>query len=376
MGSQSTYVPAIGRFYICVEKRERDSKFNAAQLPLLSETRPCRGFFKTSCSIMADRSAKYLATLLSRPSVQDYVSEQFRQLNKRQVLRMQHDPRYSVSVATSAVGQARNRYSNIIPFNYNRVRLQDTSLMPIDPSRGDDYINASMIQAPLDIPRQYIASQGPIQSTLIDFWRMVIEQDTRLIVALSPEMENGMEKCARYWPLYNEPPLVLQGHHLSVELTTTEPEQHDEKADSLIRRIHATFMDDQQHVLKQTTVTQLQFLGWADFSVPHDTHPVIALSHLADQYQPKDAGPMIVHCSAGCGRTGTFCVINSGIHYFRMMQKSSSQEQELEKDDLVFTLTDAYRRQRTTMVQAVSQYYFCYRALLEAYQMEHGPIAL
>lgn len=351
--------------------------------PALSERQiDHRGFSLTSCSIMADRSAvKFLATLLSRPtaSVQDYVSEQFRQLNKRQVHRMQQDARYSVSIATSAVGQAKNRYSNIIPFNYNRVRLEDTSLMAIDPSRGDDYINASMIQAPLGIPRQYIASQGPIRSTLIDFWRMVIEQDTRLIVALSPEFENGMEKCARYWPLYNEPPLVIKGHHLHVELSTPEPEQHDEKADCLIRRIHATFMNDDNKVLKKTTVTQLQFLGWADFSVPHDTHPVIALSHLADQLQPKDAGPMIVHCSAGCGRTGTFCVINSGIQYFRMMHQQNAikiQEEDLDKNDLVFTLTDAYRRQRTTMVQAVSQYYFCYRALFEAYQMEHGPISI
>ena len=327
---------------------------------------------------MADRSAKYIATLLSRPTaqVQDYVSEQFRQLNKRQVHRMQQDPRYSVSIATSAVGQARNRYSNIIPFNYNRLRLEDTTLMEIDPSRGDDYINASMIQAPLNIPRQYIASQGPIQSTLVDFWRMIIEQDTRLIVALSPEFENGMEKCARYWPLYNEPPLLLKGKQLQVQLTTTEPAQRDEKADCLIRRIHATFMNQDQQVLKKTTVTQLQFLGWADFSVPDDTHPVIALSHLADQLQPKNAGPMVVHCSAGCGRTGTFCVVNSGIHYFRMMQESTLQEDDLDKNDLVFTLTDAYRRQRTTMVQAVSQYYFCYRALLEAYQMEHGSVSV
>lgn len=313
---------------------------------------------------------KVLGSILSRPSqqVQDYAAHQFRILQrndaKRLALHRDRSSPFCMSAAESREGDERNRYSNIIPFDYNRIKLKGGVC---------DYINASMIEAPYDIPRKYIATQGPLQNTIGDFWRMVVEQNTRVIVCLSPEMENNREKCARYWPVGSEEKEI---DNCSVVVQNVAPEETNMDADCIVRRIKVTIRldsdgdDKQQSGLTSTVVTQLQFLGWADFSVPQTTHEVIALSRLADQIQPPDAGPMVVHCSAGCGRTGTFCVVNSGSEWMRRMMRSPENHQQ--KIDPVFALVDAFREQRTTMVQASSQYLFCYKALLDVFQQEFG----
>ncbi|KAI9258945.1 protein-tyrosine phosphatase-like protein [Phascolomyces articulosus] len=364
-------------------------------------------------------SARSVITLLSKPrsDLQEHAMQQFRLLNKRQSTRLSkrnEDSRYSMSVAESPAGQIKNRYSNIIPFNRNRIQLDRSDLLGeeyLDPAQGDDYINASLIQPPFPlVPNKcYIATQGPLQSTIGDFWRMVIEQNTKVIVCLSPELENDQEKCARYWPLESEckeiplgmnrandenrhrslrgllrlrnptstnttTPSSMNGQkkrNIVVRLQNIEPEQMDQVADCIIRRIQVSFVDTTADtVIASETVIQIQFLGWADFSVPEHTEPVIALSRLADQYQPEGAGPVIVHCSAGCGRTGTFCVVNSGMAWLRSALNDTSSGETLPSDDLVYILADAFRKQRTTMVQASSQFYFCYRALYDGYRQE------
>ncbi|KAI9498672.1 protein-tyrosine phosphatase-like protein [Zychaea mexicana] len=377
-------------------------------------------------------NARSVITLLSKPrtELQEHAVQQFRLLNKRQSARLSskhHDvnSRYSMSVAEGPAGQIKNRYSNIIPFNRNRIRLERSDLLGdgiggeetlIDPSRGDDYINASLIEPPLNIPRRYIATQGPLQSTIGDFWRMIVEKNTKLIVCLSPELENDQEKCARYWPVESEckeiplgtgddddeQQLLLNRHrtlrgllrlrnptttakrdearNVVVRVQNIEPEQVDREADCVVRRIQVSFVDTiKNSVIASETVTQLQFLGWADFSVPDQTEPVIALSDCVDRLQPQGAGPIVVHCSAGCGRTGTFCVINSGLAWLRSALSSdtggSGDNGEVLDDDLVYTLADAFRKQRTTMVQAASQFLFCYRALYDGYRLEFEQAA-
>ncbi|KAI9319344.1 protein-tyrosine phosphatase-like protein [Dichotomocladium elegans] len=345
---------------------------------------------------MTNEAACALARFLSMPSAQmkEYASEMFHQINGRQIAYIQKRPtaasRYSVAAAENPVVHRKNRYINILPFDYNRLQLP-----------GDDYINASLIEAPFGIPRRYIATQGPLTSTIIDFWRMVIEYNVRVIVALSPQFENGIEKCAQYWPegdeqkeilldsdinengLYGNFKETIRKHikpsvqrKLSLRLSNIQAEEEDKAADCIIRRIRVSFIDLSSGgaTVASAVVTQLQFLGWADFSVPNDTGEVVALSRLADDMQSKADGPMVVHCSAGCGRTGTFCVVNSGLEWMRMADKNNEISRDLSHNDLVYTLTKEYRKQRTTMVQTISQFMFCYRALLDAYQTEVGPI--
>lgn len=318
-------------------------------------------------------SIRFLASLASQDdaSFREYVLQQFRRLNERQSQRLARrgDPkwRYSQVVAESPAARSKNRYSNIIPFDYSRVRLTRSDLS------GDenDYINASFIKVPFDRKRTYIATQGPLRSTLGDFWRMVVEQESRVIVCLSPEMENGMEKCARYWPEGDERLQVAELTSSCVYVQNVEPEQLDKTANCVVRQIAVEFVKkDEEQVIASRTVTQLQYLGWADFSVPQSTEEVVALSDLADAWQAAEAErPMIVHCSAGCGRSGTFCVVNSAIAWMR--RSSFDREDDGIKEDIVFQLVDAFRKQRTTMVQAASQYMFCYRAIWDAYQREN-----
>ncbi|KAF7730390.1 hypothetical protein EC973_002196 [Apophysomyces ossiformis] len=330
--------------------------------------------------------------LLPSVELKDYMSHQFRQLNKRQLARLskRKDPQsaYSLIVAMSESAEAKNRYIDIIPFDRNRVKLGRSELG----RRGDkDYINASWINAPFGLQRRYIASQGPLPSTVMDFWRMIVEQDVRVIVCLTPEIENGYEKCAAYWPVGNETKQVVESlvddeeardggflkypiprrPRLIVQVRNIE-EKSVPEADCIMRRIEVMFMrTDQEEVLASTQVTQLQFLGWNDHGVPQQTQQVIELVKLANLCQPAEAGPMVVHCSAGCGRTGTFCVIDSGIHWMRQLKSGIeiSDEKHMAFDP-VYELTDAFRKQRTTMVQAMGQYAFCYQALWDVYNQE------
>ncbi|KAG0174160.1 hypothetical protein DFQ28_004672 [Apophysomyces sp. BC1034] len=342
-------------------------------------TTPCLATFLDLCSYPPE-------------DLKNYVSHQFRQLNKRQLARLakRKDPQsaYSLTVAMSESAEAKNRYIDIIPFDRNRVKL----VRPELGRRGDrDYINASWIHAPFGLQRRYIASQGPLPSTVMDFWRMIVEQDVRVIVCLTPEVENGYEKCAAYWPSDGETkqaiePLVDDEEardggflkhplphrsRLAVLLRNIE-ETRVAEADCIVRQIEVTFMrTDQEEVLASTQVTQLQFLGWSDHGVPQQTQQVIELVKLANQCQPAEAGPMVIHCSAGCGRTGTFCVIDSGIEWMRQ-QSDDKQDRDGKNTrlDLVYELTDAFRKQRTTMVQAMGQYAFCYRALWDIYKQD------
>lgn len=241
-----------------------------------------------------------------------------------------------------------NRYTDIIPFDNNCIKLTDTRLG----KTNYKYINASWILPPYDIPRIYIATQGPLQSTLVDFWRLVIEKQVPIIVCLTPQVEKRIEKCARYWPIGDEV-LELSDHNYRFKIWNIKKERKDGDAESIVRSIGIEYYLDNELKLS-TQVTQLHFLGWPDHGVPNDTKPVISLVKLTRQLHENDK-PILVHCSAGCGRTGTFCVIDSGELLLNM-------NKELFMDP-VFLLTDSFRKQRTTMVQAQAQYNFCYKAI-------------
>ncbi|RCI01075.1 hypothetical protein CU097_012546 [Rhizopus azygosporus] len=240
-----------------------------------------------------------------------------------------------------------NRYYNILPYDKNCVELKDRRL------GKNDYINASFIVPPFNIPRYYIAAQGPLRHTIVDFWHTIVEYEVPLIVCLTPETEKELEKCARYWP-DGEKELIVKEEEVMVKLKNVEKERLFEDADCIIRHISVEFYN-QNELVKQTSVIQLQFLGWPDHGVPSKPHKLISLIKLARTYY-KDRKPTLVHCSAGCGRTGTFCVIDSA----EVLSKTNNIT-----FDPVYCLTDEFRKQRTTMVQTQSQYNFCYTALKE-----------
>ncbi|KAI8879463.1 receptor/non-receptor type protein-tyrosine phosphatase [Backusella circina FSU 941] len=271
-----------------------------------------------------------LKSLIENTNFQSYALSRFANIVEREASR-----RESSSFTLAKKNNRRNRYTDIIPFDNNIVKITSSP-----------YINASWIVSGTN---NYIATQGPIPSTVIDFWSMVIEHNVPAIVCLTPQYEKNMEKCAKYWPELGQE-LVFG----PVTLTTTE--QHEDiPSASVIRQISIKISND-GGVSETKTVQQLQFLGWPDHGVPTNTNAVIELIKKTREYKQNNR-PVVVHCSAGCGRTGTFCVIDSAE---TMLRENPNFE-----FDPVWTLTDEFRKQRVTMVQAPAQYVFCYRALLD-----------
>ncbi|KAI8077740.1 protein-tyrosine phosphatase-like protein [Halteromyces radiatus] len=321
----------------------------------------------------ANARYKTLKRLMTSGSLESYATQQFQILSERQQVRLQQSQQrsqpFSQCIAQHAMNDERNRYIDIIPFDSNRVVL--STLGPA----GDDYINASWIEWQ---SRRYIATQGPLPSTCGDFWRMVLEQQVNVIVCLTPEMENRRVKCAAYWPVGNDTKryrlksrkhinhFLFPSSHgdddWTIEVKNSQQEEHHSEAACIVRQVQVSCYKQQQ-LLQTSTVYQLQFLGWADHSVPQQTSHLNALVRLANQLQ--QTSPMVVHCSAGCGRTGTFCVVDTVTGWLK-----HSESKEDEWVDPVFEVTDAFRQQRTTMVQTASQYLFCYHAIWDYLQQQ------
>ncbi|KAJ2676627.1 glutamate N-acetyltransferase [Coemansia sp. RSA 1085] len=189
-----------------------------------------------------------------------------------------------------------------------------------------DYVNASYI-AYFDGPL-YIATQGPLPDTVNDFWLMVWEEHSRVIVMLTKEFEFGRPKCHRYWPAHVGE-ATMYGD-LRVEFQAEA--QHPDDSGVIARRFRLT----RPSVSKSSMcITHLQYVSWPDHGVPENPLGVLRLQQLARQAQSEaelqaeaenlSRIPMIVHCSAGCGRTGAFCVIDTVLSQDRLTPKASAK---------------------------------------------------
>ncbi|KAI8145040.1 protein-tyrosine phosphatase-like protein [Fennellomyces sp. T-0311] len=270
-----------------------------------------------------------------------------------------------------------NRYTNIWPFEYTRVKLAS-------PRNGStDYINASYIQYTRgaadgkDDPhvsraslqcmraskpqefRRYISTQGPLPDTFADFWQLVWEQNSYVIVMLTKQEEMNKVKCHQYWPSKLNSPTRYGCVTVTLFSETVRPVRKNDQDDTIIIRQLLV-----QHGSSSTrrTITQLQYTGWMDFGVPDTPEGTLQIVSTADEAQVlyesqhEHVGPMIVHCSAGCGRSGAFCAIDTVIH--RLMQPGAIQDK-----DLLFDTISRFREQRVSMVQTLRQFVFCYETI-------------
>uniref|UniRef100_A0A3B3BJ68 Receptor-type tyrosine-protein phosphatase F n=1 Tax=Oryzias melastigma TaxID=30732 RepID=A0A3B3BJ68_ORYME len=234
------------------------------------------------------------------------------------------------------VNKPKNRYANVIAYDHSRVPLT-----PVDGVPGSDYINANYIDG---YRRQnaYIATQGPLPETLADFWRMVWEQKTCTIVMMTRLEEKSRVKCDQYWPSRGT---ETYGTIQVTMLDTVE------LAAYVIRSLTISKNDSSD----KREVRQFQFLAWPDHGVPEYPTPILAFVHRVKACNPQKAGPMVVHCSAGVGRTGCFIVIDAMLDRLKR-----------EKSVDVYGLVTCMRAQRNYMVQTEDQYVFIHDALLEA----------
>ncbi|XP_033955914.1 receptor-type tyrosine-protein phosphatase epsilon-like isoform X3 [Pseudochaenichthys georgianus] len=238
----------------------------------------------------------------------------------------------SFEEASREHNREKNRYPNILPYDHSRVLLSH-----LDGHLCSDYINASYIDG-FKEKNRFIAAQGPKLETLADFWRMIWEQKTATIVMLTNLKERKEDKCYQYWPekgcwMYGNIRVAMEDVTVLVDYT--------------IRKFCVQYQGSDGPRAPRL-VTQLHFTSWPDFGVPFSPIGMLKFLKKVKTVNPTYAGPIVVHCSAGVGRTGTFIVIDSMIDMMHM-------EQRLD----VFGSVSRIREQRCQLIQtdALLEYY-------------------
>ncbi|GCB64839.1 hypothetical protein scyTo_0004680 [Scyliorhinus torazame] len=243
--------------------------------------------------------------------------------------------------ASKEENKEKNRYVNILPYDHSRVHLT-----PVEGVPDSDFINASYINGYQE-KNKFIAAQGPKEETVNDFWRMIWEQNTATIVMVTNLKERKECKCAQYWP--DQGCWTYGNIRVSVEDMMV-------LVDYTIRKFCIQQVGDAMNKKPQRLVTQFHFTSWPDFGVPFTPIGMLKFLKKVKTCNPSFAGAIVVHCSAGVGRTGTFIVIDAMLDMMHAERKVD-----------VFGFVSRIRAQRCQMVQTDMQYVFIYQALLEHY---------
>ncbi|XP_048219530.1 tyrosine-protein phosphatase non-receptor type 22 isoform X2 [Perognathus longimembris pacificus] len=263
---------------------------------------------------------KFLHATQSKKVTSGELASEFLKL-KRHSTRYKADKIYPTTMAQRPKNIKKNRYKDILPYDHSRVEL---SLITSD--EDSSYINANFIKGVYG-PKAYIATQGPLSTTLLDFWRMIWEYGVLIIVMACMEFEMGKKKCERYWAEPGETQLEFGPFSISCETRT---------------------------------IYQFHYKNWPDHDVPSSVDPILELIWDVRCYQENDGVPICVHCSAGCGRTGVICAVD----YTWMLLKDGI----IPENFSIFSLIQEMRTQRPSLVQTQEQYELVYNAVLELFK--------
>uniref|UniRef100_A0A8C0L9H8 protein-tyrosine-phosphatase n=1 Tax=Canis lupus dingo TaxID=286419 RepID=A0A8C0L9H8_CANLU len=255
---------------------------------------------------------------------------QFEQLYRKK-------PGLAITFAKLPQNLDKNRYKDVLPYDTTRVLLQG----------NEDYINASSVN--MEIPaanlvNKYIAAQGPLPHTCAQFWQVVWDQKLSLIVMLTTLTERGRTKCHQYWP---DPPDVMEHGNFHIRC---------QSEDCTLAYVFREMLVTNTETGEEHTVTHLQYVAWPDHGVPDDSSDFLEFVNYVRSLR-ADGEPMLVHCSAGIGRTGVLvtmetamCLIERNLPVYPL--------------DIVRKMRD----QRAMMVQTSSQYKFVCEAILRVYE--------
>ena len=239
----------------------------------------------------------------------------------------------------------KNRFTNILPYDHSRFKLQ-----PVDDEEGSDYINANYVPGH-NSPREFIVTQGPLHSTRDDFWRMVWESNSRAIVMLTRCIEKGREKCDRYWPV------------------DTLPVYYGDICVTILNEAHYPDWSITEFMLCRGDVKRViqhfHFTTWPDFGVPSPPQTLARFVRAFRERVRPDQRPIVVHCSAGVGRSGTFITLDRILQQILMSKYVD-----------IFGIVWAMRKERVWMVQTEQQYiciHQCLLAVLEGQDMTGPP---
>eukprot|EP00075_Anas_platyrhynchos_P018350 XP_027307603.1 tyrosine-protein phosphatase non-receptor type 3 isoform X2 [Anas platyrhynchos] len=255
---------------------------------------------------------------------------QFEQLYRKK-------PGLAVTCAKVPQNMDKNRYKDVLPYDATRIILQG----------DEDYINANYVN--MEIPsvgivNRYIATQGPLPHTCAHFWQVVWDHKLSLIIMLTTLTERGRTKCHQYWP---DPPDVMEYGSFRVKCHS-----EDCTIAYVIREMVVTNVETEQ----QHNVTHLQYVAWPDHGVPDDSMDFL---EFVTCMRPKrvENEPVLVHCSAGIGRTGVLVTMETAMCLIE-------RNQPVYPLDIVRKMRD----QRAMMVQTSSQYKFVCEAILRVYK--------
>ncbi|CAD5209068.1 unnamed protein product [Bursaphelenchus okinawaensis] len=266
------------------------------------------------------------------------------------------DQHFTWENSNMEVNKPKNRYANVIAYDHSRVVLKTVTRSATGGPRalgidgcydeeeepGSDYINANYINGYSKKEKAYIATQGPLPETFADFWRMVWEQDSAIIVMLTKLEERSRIKCSQYWPSK----VTATYGHIRVTVLDT-----NELAHYTIRTMRLEHMQEKQ----VREIKHAQFTSWPDHGVPDHPTPFLMFLKRVRTLNPHNAGPIITHCSAGVGRTGAYIVVDC-------MTESIHAQGAVD----IYGCVKSLRAQRIYMVQTDEQYVFIHDAVLDA----------
>ncbi|KAH3719339.1 hypothetical protein DPMN_062171 [Dreissena polymorpha] len=256
---------------------------------------------------------------------------QFEQLYRKK-------PGMTMKVARLDINAPKNRYRDISPYDDTRVMIKN--------GPNGDYINANYVNMEIPVSgilNRYIAAQGPLPATCVDFWQMIWEQQSSLVVMLTTEVEKGRIKCHQYWPNLNE-----TSDFGDLQITCIKEEKSMSFA---FREFNLTHVEseDERHI------SHMQYIAWPDHGVPDD--PADFLEFVVKVRQKRvGVEPSIVHCSAGIGRTGVLITMETAMCLIEANQAVHP-----------LSIVRQMRDQRAMLIQTANQYKFVCEAIIRCY---------
>ncbi|XP_014259978.1 tyrosine-protein phosphatase 99A [Cimex lectularius] len=286
--------------------------------------------------IPVDMFAKHVASLHADGDIgfsKEYDSIQFVYLQDQ----------FSSEVSTHPENKMKNRYLNILAYDHSRVRLMGGP----GQNRCVDYINANYIDG-FEKTNAYIGTQGPLPNTFDCFWRMVWEQGVTVIVMITNLVERGRRKCDLYWPKEG----TETYGHIQVRLV-----KEDVLAMYTVRTMKIVHLKAKRkkYTMGERQVQQFHYTNWHDHGTPDHPLPILSFVNKSSSANNPNSGPIVVHCSAGVGRTGTYIVLDAMLKQIRAREEVN-----------IYGYLKYIRNQRNYLVQTEEQYIFIHDAILEA----------